>query len=353
MPLKTGTYDVASLLANRAQTVEQFGEDEFAQIAQAELEAHNRLVNEMLNEIAEPTTDRQRRTGNDSRGELIAVDEYGRGVTQKSAGGYNIGFPMRAYQYNLGWTRKYFQQQTVADATQRMVDAQTAHRVGMLRELKRAAYLSANYTFTDRLVAPQLDLPVKRFVNADSATIRNGPNAEVFDGSTHTHYLANASLTAAALLSLVNTIVEHGVNDGEQVRIVISQTDRTAVEALAGFKAYPDPRINYVATDQNRTTIALNQLTNLAIGTFGAAEVWVKPWAIANYAFGYVSNAAVRPLVLRTRAGNAGLAIAAEIDTYPLRAQYMETEFGLGAWNRTAAGVLYFAGGTYTDPTIS
>jgi hypothetical protein len=153
-------------------------------------------------------------------------------------------------------------------------------------------------------------------------------------------------------LSLVNTIIEHGTQ-GATPKLAISATDRTAFEALAGFKAYPDPRINYVATDQNRTTIALNRLDDLAIGTFAGAEVWVKPWAIANYIAGYLANAPVKPLVLRTRNGNNNLAIAAEIKMYPLQAEYMEAEFGVGVWNRVAGGILYFASGTYADPTIS
>ena len=88
----------------------------------------------------------------------------------------------------------------------------------------------------------------------------------MFDAATHTHYLGSATLTAAAATSLVNTVLEHRVTAG--VRIVIAQADRTAWEALVGFRPYPDPRIQYNATDVNRQTIQLDRQNDLAIGTF-------------------------------------------------------------------------------------
>lgn len=352
MAIKIGTNDMASLLANKQTTAEAFGLDTIQETFAADLAAHNRLMDEIVMEIADVTGDRQRLAGTSDSGEMVQVDEYGRAPTQKVAVGQTVGFPLRLYQYNLGWTRKALQQRSVADVALQFQGAQKAHRKGVLREVKRAMYLSANYTFRDKLIAPQIDLAVKRFANADSASISEGPNGESFDGATHTHYIGNATLTAAAVLSLVNTIVEHGIGNGT-LKLAISATDRTAFEALSGFKAYPDPRINYVATDQNRQTIQLNRLDDLAIGTFAGAEVWVKPWAIANYIAGFVADGEVKPLVLRTRDGSNNLQIAAEIKLYPLQAEFMEAEFGVGVWNRTAGGILYFANSTYADPTIS
>lgn len=352
MPIKVGTNDMASLLANKQTTAETFGLDTIAETFAADLAAHNRLMDEIVSEIADVTDDRQRLAGTSDSGEMVQVDEYGRSQTQRPAVGQTVGFPLRLYQFAIGWTRKALQQRSVADVALNFQNAQKAHRKGVLREVKKAIYLSANYTFLDKLIAPQISLAVKRFVNADSASIAEGPNGETYNGATHTHYLGSATLTAAAVLSLVNTIVEHGIGGGTP-KLAISATDRTAFEALTGFKPYPDPRINYIATDQNRTTIELNRLDDLAIGTFAGAEAWVKPWAIANYVAGYVANAAVKPLVLRTRNGNNNLQIAAEIKLYPLQAEYMEAEFGAAVWNRTAGGVLYFANATYADPTIT
>jgi hypothetical protein len=339
MPSRTGTHDLASLLANTQQTAADFGLDTIQEVFAADLEA-------------DTTSDRQRLYGTSSNGEMLQVDEYGRGPTQKPSVGVTVGFPLRLYQFAVGWTRKWFQQRSVADTALTFQNAQKAHRKAVVREVKRAVFGSSNFTFRDKLIVPQVDLAVKRFVNADSANIPEGPNGESYNGATHTHYLANATLTAGALLSLIQTVQEHGLNGGE-LRVAISATDRTAVEALTGFKAYPDPRIRYVATDQNEKTIDIARMDDLAIGTFGAAEVWVKPWAIANYAVAYIVGAEEKPLVVRTRSGSNALVIAAALDAYPLHAEYMEAEFGVGVWNRTAGGVLYFANGTYADPTIN
>ncbi len=63
----------------------------------------------------------------------------------------------------------------------------------------------------------------------------------------------------------------------------------------------------------------------------------------------------MKPLAFRQReaASLQGLRIAAQLDTHPLYAQYMEAEFGVGVWTRTNGAVLYFGGASYTDPTIS
>ena len=353
MALQIGTHDIAALLANRQTTAAQFGLDTINDVLQADLQAHNAIVDQAMSEMADMTSDRLRLSGSSAGGDMVEADEYGAAPTQRSAPGSTVGFPLRLYQYALGWTRKWLETHTPADMAVAQLGAEKAHLRGIQRAIKRAIYPSANYTFLDRLVAPQVELGVKRFANADGAAIPDGPNGESYDASTHTHYLANATLTAAALLSLVNTVLEHGISAGGKIILAISATDRTAVEALSGFKAYPDPRVSFVATDVNRQTIDVTRLDNLAIGTFGAAEVWVKPWAIANYAVAYEAGGAQKPLVMRTRSGSSDLQIAAEIADYPLQAKYMEAEFGVGVWNRTAGGVLYFAGGSYTDPTIT
>jgi hypothetical protein len=100
----------------------------------------------------------------------------------------------------------------------------------------------------------------------------------------------------------------------------------------------------------------ITRLDNRAIGIFGAAEVWVKPWMLPSYFFAFDSTADAKPVCVRTRSGSMsaadGLNIAAEIDLYPLHAQYMECEFGAGVWNRTNGAVGFTNGATYVDPVV-
>lgn len=351
MALRIGIADIGSLLAARFTSVADFGIENIVPVLQRELEAHNVMMADMVSSFCDVSTDRQRLYGAGQGGSMVEVDEYGASPTQRGRGGSTVGFPLRKFQYNLGWTKTWMQRKTPADMAEMTIAAEKAHRQVVVRTIKRAIFTSTNYTFVDHLI-DNVSLAVKAFVNADSADIPSGPNGEAFTAATHTHYDGEASLTAAFVTALINNVVEHG--HGGMVRLAISRTDETAFRALTGFTAYADPRLVYVATDQPQKNQDLSRLDNRAIGIFGAAEVWVKPWAIANYIFAW-DEAGPKPLVFRQDNSEAmqGLRIAAELDSHPLHAQFMEADFGIGVWNRTNGAVLYFANATYADPTIT
>jgi hypothetical protein len=90
---------------------------------------------------------------------------------------------------------------------------------------------------------------------------------------------------------------------------------------------------------------------NRAIGVFDTAEIWVKPWVPSSYLFAF-NPAQRKPLARRTRdAASGNLRIAAELETYPLHAQFMEREFGLGVQERTNGAWLYTGNATYAAPS--
>lgn len=348
---KVGTMSIDDLRAVDWQSAAAFGLNTISEVFQRDLAIHSQITADLVSFIAVPTSDRQRIQGTSDQGEMYEVDEFGRAPTQKVSGGTTVGFPMRLFQYNLGWTRKYLQNATPAELVDQMTAAKDAHVRKIARDLRRAIYLSGNFTFNDFLV-DKIDFAVKRLLNADGSKVPGGPNGETFDGSTHTHYLAVSGITATALTNAVNTVVEHGF--GNQVMIVIDQADEAAVRGLAGFTAYVDPRLTLgTANNQATKRLDITRLNNRAIGLFAAAEVWVKPWGLASYPLVFDSGSPMKPAVLRTRNGvTPALEIAAELDTYPLYAQYMESEFGFGVWNRANGAVLYTGGGSYVDPTI-
>jgi hypothetical protein len=350
MPARTGTLTIDDLLATTHQSAADFGLDNIAQVLQADLETHNQLVEEMLSSLADITTDRQRIYGVSSDGTMYKVDEFGRAPTQKPPKGSEVAFPMHLFQHAIGWTDTYFQNHTPADMARVQIAAEVAHQKAIQQELKEAIFRSANYTFEDHLV-DRFDLPVKRFLNADGFPIPNGPNGEVFDGATHTHYNANASLTAAAVLALINDVIEHG--HGEDLMLCIAKGNETAFRALDGFLPYTDPRV-ILGTHANQAANVLDtsRTNNRAIGIFDAAEVWVKPWVPTNYMFCYAQGDARKGLAFRQRSATSlqGLRLAATIGSFPLHTEYQVAEFGIGAWERTNGAVLFFADGTYADP---
>lgn len=354
MPLRTGTYDISTLLAARFASAARYGLDTIAQIIQNDIDVHNRIVGDMMGELADITADRQRISGSSLSGTMVEVDEFGRGPTQRDLPGSTVGFPLRKYQFPIGWTQTWLRNHTPADMAIATGAAEKAHLRRIRAEIQRAIYTPTNYSFQDYLV-DNIAFPVKALLNADSTPIPEGPNGEVFVAATHTHYTGTATLTTAGATALVNNVIEHGF--GGQVRIVINAADDAAWRALTGFSAYLDPRlsIGYPQTFTPGQRLDITRLDNRAIGIYGAAEVWVKPWGIANYAFAYDVTATAKPLVMRQRedAQMQGLRIAAEIETYPLYAQYMEVEFGIGVWARSNGAVYQYNNATYTAPTIT
>jgi hypothetical protein len=339
-------------LTVKFQSAEDFGLDDLAAVLQADLAAHNAAVEEGIREMAEITTDTDGVYGTSSNGEMLEVDEYGLAPTQKPEVGELVAWPLRLFQFNIGWTAKYLQVATPADLAQAQLDAETAHKRAIMRDIKRAIYGSANYSYRDHLIDNRV-LGIKRFVNADGANIPSGPNGETFDGATHTHYDANNGWLASALLASINDVLEHG--HGAAIRTAINVADETAVRALSGFVAYPDPRIIYRQTDTPGKTLDISRLDNRAIGVFGGSEIWTKSWALDNYPFSWDAGDPRKPLKFRQRAQTTlqGLRIAFQNADYPLYAKDMEAEFGVGVNDRTNGAVLYVGGSSYTDPVIS
>lgn len=363
MAQHTGSLDINTLLDVENQSVLDYGIENVQRAIAAELQAHNTQMVEMISALAMVTTDRADTYGGSTGGELQEVNEYSRAPTQKVSGNPKVHYPLRKYQFNLGWTYNWFRLHSPYDMARAVLNAQMAHRKGVVREIKKAFFLSSNFTFRDFLV-DNYDLPVKRLVNADSAIIPAGPNGEVFDGSSHTHYdaidwsSATAQQKEDAVKALVNDVIEHG--HGERPIVVIARGDESNIDDIADFEPYkPVQIIPGTQNDHARGTLQTGNLYNRAIGVLksSGAEVWVKPWGIANYLLctDLGTESGEKPLAFRQREQSAaqGLQIVAMIEAHPLTAEYMEAEFGFGAKTRTNGAVLYIGGGTYTDPTIS
>lgn len=346
---RTGTHDIASLAATRLNTTAlEYGLDRLRDAVDAELEAHNAIMRQNVAELAIVTTTRRTVYGAQQQGKAYRVDEYGRAPTQRPFAHAEVGFPLYKWQYNVGWTREWEEERDVQDYAIATQSAETTHRIEITNEIKRAIFGSANYNHGDFLV-DEVTIPVKRLVNADGANIPPGPNGETFDGATHTHYLASATLTTTAVDSLISTVVEHG--HGADVRIYIAQGNETAFRGLTGFQAYTDPRL-ILGTQANQPAIRLDitRLNNRAIGIYGAATVWVKPWIPTNYAFCFSAGDSRKPIGLRERRdGSMNLVRKATVDLHPLHVEFMEWKVGAGVWTRTNGAVLYFAGVSYVD----
>lgn len=351
-----GTLGTLDTLKSTFQSVAEFGEDRlWEESIQPLFDAHNRIMMEMFDDLADRTTDRQRRYGTFDQLKTTKMDEHGRDDSQKAAPGAVAGFPLDAYGATLGWTKKYFENASVSEFAGQILAIRDADIQRVINEVKRAIFTPTNYTFNDYLVdnLNQIPLAVKAFLNADGLGIPAGPNGEVFDGTTHTHYLGTASYVEANLTAVLETVLEH-YNAGEAI-ININRAQETATKAFGGFTKLEQVSIQPATTAAAILNPRLNpiRLYNRMIGEFNGAEVWVRPWVPANYIFISVRNQP-KPLVIRSRRANTNnLILVADDERHPLRAKSWEREFGVGVWNRMNGAVLETNNATYTAPTLA
>jgi hypothetical protein len=344
-----GTFTTLdTLAAGTTQTVVAFGEDRAFDAIEAAANVHNAQMNELLAGFVERSTDRLRRYGGAASMAMDELDQFGTPDAQKVTAGSNVAFPLKRYGLAVQWTRMAFLTMLASELAAQFTAALDADRNAIIREIKRALFTPTNTTFTDRFV-DNVDLGVKALVNADSAPLPLGPNGEVFNGATHTHYLGTAAFVAADLTALITTVIEH-YGAGE-VMVYLNQAQEAAVRAFTGFTAYVDPRIILASTSQGAVgALDVINIYNRKIGIFGGAEIWIKPWMPANYAFAWVRGQAV-PLVMRVRDDvNGNFGVLFDDESHPLRARGVGREFGVGVWQRINGAILQTNGATYATP---
>jgi hypothetical protein len=338
----------------RNTTVAQFGMDRAFDAIETALEAHNEQVDEMLKLLAEPSTDQLRAYGGPDSMAMEELDEFGTPQAQKVTAGVNVGFPCKRYGAGLQWTRLWFRNKMASELAAQVTGLMDADFKLIQRELKKSLFLSANYTFIDRLHPKKLSLPVKRLVNADSQAIPLAPDGTSFTASTHTHYLGygSSSYAAADLTAGIATVNEHFLSG--EVMVLINVAQEIATRAFTGFTALlPGSIIPSVNSNQVRGTLDVYNTTNRWIGDFNGSPVWVKPWIPSGYVLFLHIGAEDKVLVNRTIQEGSGLELMYELDEYPLYSKSMDREIGFGVWNRVGAAVLDIAHSTYNDPTIS
>jgi hypothetical protein len=362
-----GTLITLDTLKATSQSIVEIGEDKtFAAIDAARM-VHNKFVADMIGTLCVISTDRRRRYGGPATMTMRKVNQMGITRAQKVTAGTDVDFPLEMAEIAVQWNRKFMENATGKEMAEQFVAAQDADVKRVLADIKIGLFDFANYSVLDELV-DNTTLNVKRLVNADSAAMPLGPNGEEFDGSTHTHYNAataawsgaTAAQKSADLEAHIEDVVEHYAGGGE-IKLYINRAQENQVRSITGltgsatnFEKYTDARIiRGTNTDYAAGTLSRDNLYNRAIGVFGPAEVWVKPWIPSGYILCF-REGTEKPLVFRERRpGSGGLVINAEFDSFPLRARQLEREFGIGVWNRIAAAVLYVNGTSYVVPTIT
>lgn len=354
MATKNGNYSISDLLLVQNASAAEFGVENVAATVQAETAYTNNVVNEMLSDLAQPTTKQIEVWGGNSAHLMDEVDEYGGSLPQKQAVGINAAVPLRRFSQKLGWTQKYFEIATPAEMATEYLALRKGYLLQIQRQIKKAIFNNVRADFVDRLYNGVTLTNVYPFINADSTTLPDSPAGVSFDGSTHDHYDGEASLTATFVDNLVADVTEHGNTKG--LKIFISLTDAAAVSGLTGFTALPDSETQTLLTQLvTGRTSDISDIENRMIGFWkGGIGIYVKPFIPASYLVCVATQMPEKALLYRQRPQTAlqGWRVAAPIPDYPLIAENAEAEFGFAAFNRTMLAVLYTGNATYAVPTI-
>ena len=351
--MATGLYSLEDLLNYNKVSVIDFDEARVNQIIQNDLTAYNSVIADMTGSLMITTTERVMTYGAGTRRRMKKLDEFGRVPTQRTQRqGGTYGVPLELYGDGLGWTKDYLYQVTPADLANRVLEIQEADRMEMYSAASVALFNPTSYTFYDYFI-DGAELNVKRLLNGDGQAIPQGPFGEQFNAATHTHYLANASLTAAKIDEAISTVREHGHTG--RIVIYINSANQSAIEGLAEFAPAQNNLLIY-GDGVTRAAITLDNSRDddREIGVWrGQYIVSTKPWVPANYLFAY-DILGEKPLAMRIPAQSQlqGLRLVAQFDVHPLRADLYEHRFGVGVASRSNGAVLQFNNGTYTAPPV-
>jgi hypothetical protein len=358
-----GTLQIDDAFMSNDQTVLAFGEQKLLDtLVVPSLLRHEAWSQEMGSLFCERTTDFLRSYGEVGDVENEEMGEQSRPDASKApVSTVNIGFQLRRWGSSVQWTRDALRVISVNEFARQMDSHANMDRRRILQQIKSAIFTPTNnLTYKDSLPSRRtknLVLPVRAFYNADGADIPDGPNGEQFDGATHTHYLGRAggALAASDVKAVINTVLEHDPEGRIVLEIALGNEDQ--IRAMTGpgeFSPYVDSRIvqPQTATYAGGQSLDVRNSGDRAIGIFGPAEVWVKPWEPYNYLFAVDINGG-KPLAWRTPEDDPTLGvfdIRAEDERYPLRARTMARDFGISVARRGKGAVLYAGGTSYVKP---
>ncbi len=370
------TDALSSLLGSQLSVI-QYGTAAAYQQIQEENEAYNRVVAEELSLFADMSEDSTRAYGgaqvidNEEMGEMDGLD------ASKIAGAYPISFPLTRHGAKVGYTRDWLATNSADQLAANYLAARTGDQLKIQSKIRRAIYYPISrpvYTsggnpggtvnsaaYVDRLVPPNVPLPLYPLLNADGKPVPIGPNGETFDPSTHTHYMASDWTDGGStpttrdgdVQAALNNLLEHRV-DGD-LRLFINRADESKYRALPNFVRAYDASVNVGANLTYATgSLDVRNYNNRRIGTFNGVDVWIKPWTFPNYAVPMAmgTESGQRALVWRTRKGGlwSDYNFRFKQDDFPITADGMTRDGDCSVWNRHMAVVLYTGGGTYTAP---
>lgn len=293
--------------------------------------------------------------------------------------GFNAGhtIDLKVWALGIGGDGRTFEDMTESQLIGSVVGLVTA-----LRDQFDHDVLSRAMTNTETLLGE--DGYDVGFCDGSPAAGSGGPSyaPPKWNGQTfyedHNHYIGVNASTAtydAGISQLAGKIAEHGILNGTDFKVYVSETDVTAIRALATY-VMPVDNINYdrgglttgnIFFENGAVNPSVPQSGGRYIGSintgYGIGRLYATPRIPTEYAFLYRPGspfAANNAIGVRYRPSTGfGVKIVEIPDfntTFPIKEIDVENEYGVSCGtNRFAGAAMYWHAGvsSYTNPTIA
>lgn len=312
---------------------------------------HNKVTEDMMRLFVTDTTEFKIRYKSPfAAAKLQPLDEHGRARKIKSAGYYDLGFPLRDAGVAIGDTRIALAKKTVGEVNTQIQTILEADKRWLRDMILAALFDNAGYTFLD---PEHGDLAVKGLANGDSVEylVRAGNEA----GETANHFRTITAMNDGN--QNFNTIQRdlhkrpENAGGGKVISFIPGNLE-ASVMGLANFIEVTDPDIQLGANTEKLTGSLGASVPGEVLGKVD--RNWIVRWDSLpdNYVISTITSGD-RPLAMRQHpeAELQGFNRVASRDDDP----YYESQYvryaGFGAWNRVGAIVTQVTGGSYAVPS--
>jgi len=343
-------YGFISLKDLATRRVTEVGVNVVWDAIQATVAEHNRQMAALNALFAERTTQFKERFISPTVARLQPLDDNGRARPIKTAGYYDVAYPIQAGGATWGANYVTSKKMTVQEASDLTATLISADVRWMRDHILAALFTNASWSHTDDLKG---SLTIQGLANSDAVKYLLLQGADA--GATDTHYLAQADAiddTHNPFEGIYDELKEHPENAGEVVAFIPTNL-KASVKALTEFHAEADPNIRVGAN----TDVVSGNLGVATPGTlFGYTDskVWLVEWRSLpdSYIIATTTQGA-RPLKMREHEETElqGFNLVAQRDDHPYNESQWLRYAGFGGYNRVGALVKRIGNGTYAIPT--
>jgi hypothetical protein len=317
------------------------------------LAEYNRMINALMGQFVQRTTDHKRRYKLAGGGTLQPLDENGIPQPVRPSGYYDVAWPIQGGGDAWATNRVSRALLTVDEANRFTLDSLKRDADWNRRHILAACFDNTTWTYEDDVFG---DLTIQPLANGDTVEyVRRGGAT-----STDDHYLAQASSIDDAnnpFDDIYDELMEHPSNSGPIV-VYIPTNLKSSVTGLTDFTEIGDPDIDYgtgvnqIVGDPDMFDDTIRGFGDEVLGKVG--KCWVVEWI------------ALPDSYMLAHARGAGPVLAMrEYDAPELRGFFPENHSpdgniqemrmiryaGYGALNRVAAVVQRIGNASYAIPS--